>query len=538
MPPTRPSAPSRRSLLPDGWQTWNQAEKQRLLETLTRERDARQRKRHASPLALARALDPATRTSPALELIDRALVELMAPASPHDALAIFMSPQEGKSQAVARRFPEWLLALNSALRNVIVSFELDTAVRWGREIKRDIAAAGNLLPIQISADTSAAGRWDTPQGGGVYCTGIGGALSGRPVDGALIIDDPVKDRADAESERKRDMAWDWWESVAVPRLGTGARVVLIQTRWHADDLAGRILSRPGPLRWRVLSMPAICDSPDDPLGREIGEEFPSVRGRAPGYFANLRAGLSPYVFSGIYQQDPVAPEGNFFRRATFRYWRPAPPWPGDGRERISLEGRLVTLVDAWRFAVMDVAASVKTSADYTVCGVFAMSIEGDLILLGVARERVEQHDHFAMAAPLMARWGASQLYVERHFFATTLVADARDAGVPVAEVVADADKVTRAIPAAGRIHAGRFWFPAEDPLLDAVTDELASFPAGAHDDIVDVVSYAARIATAEWTPPRTQPTPGPDPHERALAAAHKAATGNGDRPMDIMGVPW
>lgn len=521
-------------------------------------------RRYPAPGALARALDPRTGSSPALDRIDAELIELIDGQPDHEALAVFMPPQEGKSQRVSRRLPEWLLEHDPTLRIAIVSYEQDSAVRWGRDIKQDITQnscpaasqcddqACTRLHISIRRDSHSASRWDTPQGGGVYCVGIGGALTGRPVD-VLIVDDPVKDRAAAESPLIRKATWDWWENVALTRLAPGGRVVLIQTRWHEDDLAGRIHARPSPITWRTLTMPAIATTADDPLGRAPGEELQSVRARAPGHFHRLQAGMSPYTFSGIYQQNPTAPEGNFFRRATFRYWRDAQPWPGDGRERINLEGRLVTMADTWRFATMDVAASTKTSADYTVCAVWAMTIEGDLVLLDRRRAQVAEHDHFAMVAPLRAQWRFDQLYVERGFFASTLVTDARASGVPVAEVVADTDKVTRAIPAAGRVHAGRVWFPAVTSgctcgnctggvWLDEWCDELASFPQAAHDDQVDTLAYAARVVVAEWVPARPPPRPGVTDMDRSVAAAAAAATGGiGDGlagGLDIMAVPF
>ena len=185
------------------------------------------RRRYTSPLHLARRLDPKHGASAALEHIDGALTELMDPASPDNALAISMPPQEGKSQECSRFYPGWLLDQNPSLRIAIVSYEQDMALRWGRDIKQDVALypckhdrrdddgecgtdCGGLH-ITIRRDSSAAGRWETPAGGGVYCVGVGGPLTGRPVD-VLIIDDPVKDRAAAESAKIRDTAWNWWES--------------------------------------------------------------------------------------------------------------------------------------------------------------------------------------------------------------------------------------------------------------------------------------------------------------------------------------
>lgn len=501
-------------------------------------------RRYASPLALARYLDPRTGSSTALRLIDQALVDLTDGTRPEQGLMVSIPPQEGKSQLCSRRFPEWVLEHDPAKKIAVVSYEADIALRWGRDIKRDIQVADGDLPIVLRQDSRAAGRWETPQDGGVYCVGIGGPLTGKHVD-ILVIDDPVKDRADAESARMRDRGWDWWENVAIPRFGPDTKVVLIQTRWHQDDLSGRILARPSALNWRALKIPAIADK-DDILGRAPGQELPSVRRRAPGHFANLRANMSPYTFSSIFQQSPTAAEGNFFRRATFRFWRELEAWT-DGRRRLDLEDRTVTLSDCWRFATMDVAASTKTSADYTVISMWAVSPEGDLILLDRARAQVAQHDHFGLARPLFGRWGECQLFVEKSFFSSTLVTDARGAGLPVAEVVADTDKVTRAIPAAARIHSGRVWFPArtegctcgncpDGVWLDEWCDELAAFPTAKNDDQVDTMSYAARVQTAEWTAPTTQPRPGVDPHERAVNLAARSAIGSGE--FDAMNVPY
>ena len=516
-------------------------------------------RRWARPGDLARALDPKTGDSPALQIIDRELVRLADHLVPAEGLMIFMSPQEGKSQRASRRFPEWLLAHDPALRIAIVSYEQEMAVRWGRQILRDLRHADRrLLDISVVSDSSAAGRWDTPEGGGLVAVGLGGALTGRAVD-VLVIDDPVKDREQAESSVYRQRAWDWWESVALTRLAPGGIVVLMMTRWHQEDLAGLILSRPSPLRWRVLNMPAIAGD-RDPLGREPGEEFPSVRARQPGHFLNLRATLTPYVFSGVYQQQPVAAAGNFFRKAAFRYWRPAAGMPDAGAQlgagrlagaMIELEGRPVDLADpaVWRFATCDVAASTATSADWTVVAVWAITREGDLILLDRRRARVEMSDHFAMARPLRARWRFDLLFVPREWWAKTLVVDARRAGIPVAEVVTDKDKLTRAIPAAGRLHAGKVWWPAETSGCECGNcdrgawgeeweNELLAFDKGAHDDQVDTFSAAARIAAAHWTPPPPPSRPAPPPRElERIAAAHAAATGDGHHPPDLMNMP-
>lgn len=448
-----------------------------------------------TPGAMALALEPKTKTSPVLDMIDAALVELFD--GDVDRLMIFCPPQEGKSQKVSRRTPAWLLAHDPTLRIAIVSFEQGKAERWGREIRRDIRQHPVELGIMLRSDTHAAGRWETVQGGGLICVGLEGGITGEPVD-ILIIDDPVKGRAQAESKNYREAAWEWWESNGSTRLSERGKVVLMMTRWHTDDLAGRLLARE-PGEWRVVNIPAIAVDAEDPLGREVGEEMPSVRGRKPGYFTKLSQLRSSYVFSSIYQQRPVSAEGGIFKRGDWQYWR----LDGDGR--LDLDGVTYELSDCTRFITMDLATSTKTSADYTVAGAWAITISGDLVLLDRVRERVAQTDHMALLAPLRNRWlqPYDVTYIESCMFGTTLVYRLGRKGLPVAELEADADKLTRALAAADLQRQHRMWLPQNAPWLDEWIDEHADFPAVAHDDQVDVTGYAGRVAITHWVPMQT-----------------------------------
>jgi len=467
------------------------------IEFAAREFETKRRK-WPTPGAMAMALDRKTRTSPVLDLIDDALVDLAD--GDDDRLMIFCPPQEGKSQKVSRRFPAWLLSHDPTLRIAIVSFEQGKAERWGREIKRDVAAHPEL-GIAIRSDTNAAGRWETVQGGGLICVGIAGGITGEPVD-VLIIDDPVRGRAEAESKTYREAAWEWWESNGSTRLSARGKVILMMTRWHTDDMAGRLLARE-PAEWRVVSIPAIAVDEDDPIGRQVGEEMPSVRDRKPGYFAGLAKLRSSYVFSSIYQQRPVAAQGGIFKRDDWRYWDLV---AGEaGRQLLRLDGNTFDLADCARFATLDLATSTKTSADYTVASVWAITLGGDLVLLDRKRERVPEIDHAAFLAPLRQRWlGPYDVtHIESRMFGTTLVYALGRAGVPVAELEADVDKLTRALPYAGLVRQHRVWLPRTAPWLDEWLDEHADFPKVTHDDQVDTGSYAGRVAIAHWLPPET-----------------------------------
>lgn len=474
-------------------------------------------RRWATPGVMARELDSSTVQTPALELIDARLVDVADRLI--DRLMLFMPVQEGKSERASRRFPAWLLAHDPTLRIGVVSYQSEKAVRWGRAIRRDVQTHPEL-GITLRADDRAAGRWHTEQGGGVYCAGIGGAISGEPLD-VLIIDDPVKGRAEAESVIYRDAAWDWWENVGERRLSSRGVVVLMTTRWHTDDLAGRILSRPGAEEWTVLSIPAIAEA-DDPLGRAPGEELESAQRRKPGFFHALKARISSYVFNSIYQQAPTSAEGNLFKRGDWRFWQ----YAGPGQIRVAEQAW--RLSDCSKFITIDLASSVKTRADFTVAAAWAITPNGDLACLDRVRDRVAEGGHFDLVTPLRQRWLGPYdvVHVESRMFGTTLVYAAGQAGLPIAELKADADKVTRASAAADLVRQHRVWLPADAPWLDEWLDEHAEFDAGAHDDQVDVTGYAARVALAHWLPP-ADPLPVPNGAASAIYEAYHAATGNG-----------
>lgn len=500
-------------------------------------------RRWATPGDLAKALDSSTVQTPALDLIDTELVALADGGC--DRLMIFMPPQEGKSVRISQRFVEWMLTEDPELRTAIVSYADEMARRWGSDIKLDVETfngdEGTLdLGLRLRADSRAAGRWQIDgHKGGVYCVGVAGSLTGKPVD-VLVIDDPIKDLEQAQSSRYRDRAKRFWQGVAVPRLGPGSRCVLIQTRWHADDLAGWLLTQE-PGRWRVVSIPAIAESDSDPLGRRIGEPMRSARGDRD--WAAIKASVGDYVWAALYQQRPAPAEGGLFKKASLRYWSPMPADSSRhgtaGGRRVDLGGRVVYLDDCWRFLTVDLAASTRTSADSTAVGVWAVSGDGDLILLDGVAAQVEEANHWGLVRPLRERWAADTVFVESRMFGTTLVYEAGRNGVPVQELKADTDKFTRALPASARAGQGRLWLPSAGEWVPDVVDQLVAFPNAAHDDWVDVVSYAARVIAAHWLPdPPAFRTGRVRTDEGAIGDAFEAATGQHPNGTDYFAIQY
>lgn len=496
---------------------------------------------------MAQVLDPTTVQTPALELIDQALVEFeLDPEC--NRLMIWMPPQEGKSVRVSQRYVEWALERNKELRIAIVSYADEMARRWGSDIKQDVEQNNGMesaldLGIKLRADSKAAGRWKILDHiGGVFCVGIGGALTGKAVD-RLIIDDPIKDLEQAQSSVYRERAKNFWRAVAVPRLGPESKCVIIQTRWHEDDLSGWLLREKLGGKWKLIRIPAISEDSNDALGRPIGTPMVSARGKRD--WEAIRADVGEYVFAALYQQRPAPAAGGLFKRARLRYWHDMPPDTNRhgfmGGMRLDLAGRPVYLDDCWRFITMDLAASERTSADYTAVGVWAISLDGDLILLDGNRARIEETGHWDLVRPLRERWVADTVFVESRMFGTTLVYGAGQNGIPVVELKADTDKVTRALPATARVDSGRFWLPAADTAtlkVSDVEDELTQFPNAVHDDYVDVVSYAARAVYAHWLPPKNESTPRSNGHTTTpIEQAHEAATGTSAQ-TDYMTAEW
>lgn len=467
-------------------------------------------RRWASPLDMACELDPPRidengervgfwRT-PALEVINREIVNLADGRNPGNKLAVFMSPQEGKSTLCSYWAPLWLLAdVNQSLRILNVSYADEMARRWGAEVKNAIDTydgdEGTVnLGLRLRADSRAAGRWNLEgHRGGIYCAGVNGSITGKAADW-ISVDDPLKNLEEAQSEKYRERVMRVWRGALIPRRGPNTKVLWIQTLWHESEPIAQILANDP--HWRTIRIPAICDSPDDPLGRQIGEPMQSARGHRD--WEQIRREVGEYVFAALYQQRPAPAEGNLFKRLWWRYWVPAPaigPSP-----RVDLGGRVAALDDCWRFGTVDLANSTRTSADWTVISAWARTLDGDLVLLDRHRSRIGQEHHFAQARPLVERWRLDTLFVEESQHGTTLVKEATRAGVPISPVKAETDKLTRALPASAMCSNGRVWLPAGASWLDGWIQEHAGFPNAAHDDQVDTLAYAVRVGVTGWHP--------------------------------------
>jgi len=317
--------------------------------------------------------------------------------------------------------------------------------------------------------------------------GAGGPITGRGAD-LFIIDDPFKNAEEAMSPTIRKKIWDWYLSTAATRLEPGGRMVIIQTRWHEDDLIGQAMEQAGE-DWHYINLEALCETPGDPLGRDIGEALWPARFDESELAKKKAADRTGYWWSAMYQGRPAPLEGGMFKREWFRYAE------RNGAPNLVLLGEhgWRDLNSAHKFLTVDLAASTKTTGDYTVIGAWASFEGGPLVLTDMLRERMEGPDIVPAIRMMLKRTGASTAHIERIGFQAALIQDARRQGVPVMELHPDKDKVTRAAPAAAEMAAGKLFFAWDGPWLGALESELLTFPNGAHDDMVDVVAYGVRV---------------------------------------------
>ena len=376
-------------------------------------------------------------------------------------LMIFMPPRHGKSELASRRFPAWYLGRNPKAEIIAASYNSDLAADFGRDVRAIVASeeCRRLFETTLRADSKAADRWHTNEGGAYRAAGVGTAMTGRGAD-LLLIDDPIKDREEADSELRRDRVWDWYRSTAYTRLSPDGRVVVIQTRWHEDDLAGRLLD--GPDDWEVLSLPAI-----GPDGLALWEErFPVERLRA------IERTLGPREWSALYMQRPQPDEGTFFQRGWFNTWETLPK---------------VRIYGTSDYAVTD------EGGDYTVHRIWGVSAEGGIYRIDGWRGQTTSDQWIEAKIDLMAKHRPFAWFGEKGVIQKAvepmLVRRMRERRVfcRLEWLPSISDKPTRARGFQARAAMGRVWF---EPGADL--SEFLAFPAGKHDDDVDCASLMGR----------------------------------------------
>lgn len=444
----------------------------------------------ATPGDMAQATNPKTVQTPALDVIDTALVEAFN--TPDSRLIISMAPQEGKSVRVANDFPIWALTQNPDLRIVTASYAQQLANRNGRAIRNRISANPDL-GLSIAADNGSVHEWQVDgRDGGVYSVGVGGGVSGRPAD-MFIIDDPIKDRKEADSETYRDNVWDWWTDAASARLGPGAPVIMILTRWHDDDLAGRLIDRDRDAGWRVINIPAQADhrpenGETDLLGREPGEFMESARGRTRRQWERRKATAGPRTWASLYQGRPTPAGGDTFPEEWARYTTPMWIEQADGRHLVpGMERDDQELVQSWDMTFKD-----KQSSDYVVGQVW-LRVGVTAYLLDQVRERMNFNATLDAVKAMSAKWPqAAAKFVEDKANGTAAINSLQRQVPGLIPIEPEGSKLARASAVSPFVYSRNVVVPNADmlPNVEELVNEARSFPNGAHDDTVDAMSQA------------------------------------------------
>lgn len=446
-----------------------------------------------------------------LQIFNDAVVELSNDKI--NGLIVCMPPRHGKSLFGSYYVPAWWIGKHRDSRVILSSYEAGFAASWGRKVRNLLQEYGEMLfGVIISSDSKAAHRWDIENAqGGMNTAGAGGAITGKGAN-LFIIDDPIKNSEEANSQLIRDKLWEWYLSTVETRLEPQGKQLIIQTRWHEDDLAGRLINEINEgkrYRWKVLSFPALCEEKHidkkvstkngkririrkrDFLGRKEGEALWPDR-YPQKYLDNLKnrwdhdeAKLGPYWFSALYQQRPTPMEGDIFRRSWFRYYK-------EHKEYLNFEnGKLSKLKkdDLNVIVAVDLATSMKESADYTVFSCWGHYRESNLLfLLDVFRERVSGADHEEELKNFCAKNNPNIILVEAVQYQQALAQSAVRSGLPVFEVRPKGDKLARALSFASFVKAGQVFFPGNVSWINPLLEELTTFPQATHDDFVDTCS--------------------------------------------------
>ena len=502
-----------------------------------------------SPLAYAEEVTAGTERYPHAEYVDRHLVALVEhrlfksgisdtpgirnletgefehPSTGETAckfLALSEPPRHGKSFLVSDHLPPWFLTRWPDRNVILTTYEANFSKSWGRKGRDHMEEHADLFGVIPDKSSRAADEWTLEgHGGSMKTAGAGGAIMGKGAH-LLIIDDPVKNAEEAMSAHKRGALKDWFISTVESRIEPGGVLILMATRWHEDDLHGNFAKEDDPL-WYSINLPAIA-GPDDPLGRTEGEALCPARytvaqleaKRDVGDDEDPDAPQGRYWFNALYQGEPKV-EGGGIIKEPFRYYRNESGhhvWTEDGQIlRVKPE-------DCLRFGTLDLAASVKTAADWTVFGVWDVSPLPTRRLFLVDRQllRMESPDH----AEKLQEW--YELYpdirfvgIENATYGTALIQKmGRTRTVPVRPLTADKDKITRAIPYGEGIRNGFVLFPQDASWLPEWEKEHTAFPNARHDDQVDVGAYA--YIEFDKMPKRQRSTPREAANIQELAA--------------------
>ena len=393
-------------------------------------------------------------------------------------LIINMPPRHTKSEFASYLLPAWFLGKYPAKKVIQTSHTAELAVGFGRKVRNlvDSEIYHDIFPeLVLQADSKAAGRWNTSRGGDYFAIGVGGAVTGKGAD-VLIIDDPHSEQEAAmaaSNPEVYDKVYEWYTSGPRQRLQPGGAIVIVMTRWASRDLTGQVTKAAaarGGEEWEIIEFPAIL-----PSGNPLWPQFWSL-----DELTTLQKELPNSKWQAQYQQNPIGNESAIVKRDWWKWWEHAEP------------PKCEYILQTW-----DTAFEKNQRADYsagTTWGIFNLNEDHGLpniILLNTYKKRVEWVDLKRDVLKEYQDWEPDGLLIEKKATGAPLIYELRSMGIPVQEYTPSKgqDKIARLNSVSDIIASGKVWIP-QTRWAEELVDEIAAFPSGEHDDLVDATTLA------------------------------------------------
>jgi predicted phage terminase large subunit-like protein len=392
-------------------------------------------------------------------------------------LIINMPPRHTKSEFASYLLPAWFLGKFPEKKIIQTAHTAELAVGFGRKVRNLVSSDqySKIFSTKLSSDSKAAGRWNTDKGGDYFAIGVGGAVTGKGAD-LLIIDDPHSEQeAKQGTPAVYDGVYEWYTSGPRQRLQPGGAIIIVMTRWSKRDLTGQIIKsseKDGVNDWEVIEFPAIMPS-GTPLWPAFWkkEELEAIKAEIP---------VSKW--EAQYQQNPTSEEGAIVKRNMWKIWESEVAPPCD------------YVIQSW-----DTAFEKTNRSDYSACTTWGVFYQVDktgvskpnIICLDAFKRRMEFPDLKAKALELWKEWNPDSLIVEKKAAGAPLIYELRKIGIPLSEYTPSKghDKIARLNSVSDLFASGIVWCP-DTRWADELMDEMASFPNGDHDDLVDSTSQA------------------------------------------------
>lgn len=417
-------------------------------------------------------------------------------------LMVFMPPRHGKSEIGSRSFPAWHLGNYPDHEIIGCSYGQDLANGFSRKVRdvvKDAAYTAVFPECAVNKDSQSVEQWLTTAGGGYSAAGVGGPITGKGAH-VLTIDDPIKNRTDAESATNREAIWDWYTSTAYTRLAPGGGVLVILTRWHDDDLAGRLLKKMAEGEgdeWVVVEYPA--QAVGDELFRKKDEPLHAERYDNEA-LERIKRAVGPRDWQALYQQNPTPDDGDYFEKSMFQWYGPQdiPPYSE------------LNFYTAWDFAI-----GQKEQNDFSVGITVGVDKHDRTYVVDIQRGHWGTMELVDKVLEVYKTWRPAITGLERGHIEMTLrpfidkrIREERLTSFYIEELnPGKRDKVARARSIQGRMQQGLVFFRKNCNATAALVAEMMRFPNGLHDDGVDAMSWIGQMLSLLVRPRETKAPP-------------------------------